>query len=69
MRKDTHNDYVQAGLWKCDKSPTGAHHWIVVSFNQTCKYCGSSRDLDDTKSRFKTVSKFTTGMYAKNNRK
>lgn len=23
-------EYVKSGVWKCLKSPTGAHHWIEL---------------------------------------
>ena len=22
-------EYLDSGSWKCDKSPSGAHHWII----------------------------------------
>jgi len=22
--------YIKSGVWKCSKSPTGAHHWIEL---------------------------------------
>jgi len=33
------------GQWRCSKSPTEAHHWVVVRQNMTCKYCSENRDL------------------------
>jgi hypothetical protein len=39
--------YVKSGVWKCNKSPTGAHHWIELVgtklANQgyfVCVHCG-----------------------------
>jgi len=40
-----YEEYYESGVWKCDKSPTGAHHWIeLTSSNKVkgmwcCKYC------------------------------
>ena len=37
--------YIRSGVWRCDKSPTGAHHWIdakvegAKSGTFVCKYC------------------------------
>jgi len=25
--------------WYCQKSPTGAHHWIIIGYKGRCKYC------------------------------
>ena len=25
--------------WYCQKSPTGAHHWIITPHQGQCKYC------------------------------
>ena len=41
-------NYIANGLWKCDKSPTGAHYWIEVERDGCyglfdCKYCHESR--------------------------
>ena len=37
--------YLEQGRWKCEKSPTGAHHWIefvgVGKFR--CIYCHAIR--------------------------
>ena len=31
--------YLESDVWKCRKSPTGAHHWIVTESKERCKYC------------------------------
>jgi hypothetical protein len=31
-------EYLEGDSWKCSKSPTRAHHWIVGS-ETICKYC------------------------------
>lgn len=46
--------YVREGKWKCSKSPSGAHHWIVsggkveakvVSYPMHCKYCKEKKTI------------------------
>ena len=43
--------YMDSGSWKCDLSPTGAHHWIIAKAksgkDMTCKYCHNIRHLDE----------------------
>ena len=36
-------EYVYSGNWKCDKSPSGAHYWIVSKDHMVCKYCNDNR--------------------------
>ncbi len=31
--------YLQKGEWKCWKSPTGAHYWLLNETYGHCKYC------------------------------
>ena len=31
--------------WYCQKSPTGAHHWIITAHQGQCKYCQAMQDL------------------------
>ena len=38
-------DYIDSGNWKCVKSPTGAHHWIVSQNQMTCRHCKKSRQV------------------------
>lgn len=39
--------YLVSDTWKCGRSPTGAHHWIVDHEGSglfgLCKYCGEWR--------------------------
>jgi len=37
--------YVKSGEWRCDKSPTGAHHWIISDGSQRCVHCGCVKSL------------------------
>lgn len=48
----TYEAYLVSDVWKCGKSPVGAHHWIHITqyleFNQgwfMCKYCGEVKKL------------------------
>jgi len=47
MRYNTqaHDEYIKSGSWKCDKSPTGAHHFIGNQFVLKCKYCGKEKQV------------------------
>lgn len=45
-----HQQYLASGVWKCDKSPTGAHHWIGMDKDGPtgdfyCKYCLDTKRL------------------------
>jgi hypothetical protein len=40
-----HAEYLAEEQWRCSKSPTEAHHWVVVGRRMTCKYCSESRDI------------------------
>ena len=38
--------YVKTGLWKCQDSPSGAHHWVEMKSGTgryRCKWCGATR--------------------------
>ena len=42
--KRSFDNYIKDGSWKCDKSPTGAHHWVAKSYKGgygefKCKWC------------------------------
>lgn len=39
MKVTEDKEFLGSERWKCEKSPSGAHHWIVYSNNQTCRYC------------------------------
>jgi hypothetical protein len=47
MVKNTYSnkDYIDSGKWKCNKSPGGAHHWIIRYDQMTCKYCREIRQI------------------------
>jgi len=48
--KGIYTNYIEDGLWKCDKSPTGAHFWIQIPSKNGngygefwCKWCDKTR--------------------------
>jgi len=38
-----HSAYLESDVWRCNKSPTGAHHWIGIGKQGSgiyyCKWC------------------------------
>jgi hypothetical protein len=40
-------EYIDSGRWKCDESPSGAHHWIIIHDQMTCKHCAENRKVLD----------------------
>lgn len=36
--REDHAEYLKGDSWKCDRSPSGAHHWVIGS-QTICKYC------------------------------
>ena len=34
-----HREYIKSRCWACDKSPTGAHHWVERCGLWICKWC------------------------------
>jgi hypothetical protein len=45
ITSDNH-EFVASDRWKCGKSPSGAHHWIIQKNQMTCKYCELIKSLD-----------------------
>ena len=45
MRAFAEKVYFESGSWKCEKSPSGAHHWFIIHFQMTCRYCGLSKQV------------------------
>ena len=39
-------EYLDSDRWKCEKSPTKAHHWIIAGRKAECKYCLGLRHLN-----------------------
>ena len=40
-----HAKYLAEGQWRCNKSMTGAHCWVVIRQSMTCKHCLVNRGL------------------------
>lgn len=48
--------YLKSEVWKCDESPTGAHHWVEVEKYATrslfvCRYCLDPKEFPTIWSR------------------
>ena len=45
--------YKKSGVWKCEASPTGAHHWIIDKNGHTqyCIYCNETKDVPKIEGR------------------
>jgi hypothetical protein len=43
--KAKEREYIDSGSWRCDKSPSGAHHWIVIGDQMNCKHCNINRQV------------------------
>ena len=37
--------YMKSGVWKCDESPTHAHHWFITGTTEECLHCHVSRNV------------------------
>jgi hypothetical protein len=44
----SNKQYLVSNSWKCDKSPEGAHHWMIDHKQMSCRYCNDSRQVDNT---------------------
>jgi len=47
MSSRDYDEYKESGSWKCQESPTGAHHWIIKDKKAKCDYCSEIRKLDE----------------------
>lgn len=50
---DLYNEYLRGDTWKCEKSPTKAHHWQEANHENEvamfiCKHCEEKRKLPNT---------------------
>lgn len=39
-------EFISSNRWKCEKSPSGAHHWMILSYEMTCKYCNDRKSVN-----------------------
>jgi hypothetical protein len=58
-KESPYQNYLKSGIWKCNKSPSGAHRWIENRSLKddgdtfTCAYCGVDKQFSDwSKSRY-----------------
>ncbi len=45
MKVSQDQEFIDSKRWKCIKSPSGAHHWMIRCGQMTCKHCGENRSL------------------------
>jgi hypothetical protein len=48
MKASGDKEYLTSDRWKCGKSPSGAHYWIIHAYQMTCKYCEESKSANAT---------------------
>jgi hypothetical protein len=46
MKSTGDKEYITSDRWKCEKSPSGAHYWIIYSYEMTCKYCNGNKPIN-----------------------
>ena len=46
MKVSGDKEFIASNRWKCDKSPSEAHYWIIHSYQMTCKYCNFSKPVN-----------------------
>jgi hypothetical protein len=46
MKVSGDKEFIASDRWKCDKSPSEAHYWIIHSYHMTCKYCNFSKPVN-----------------------
>ena len=44
------DEYTLSGRWKCEKSPSGSHYWIITGATQKCKFCKEIREVPVSRS-------------------
>jgi hypothetical protein len=45
MKASENKEFIASDRWKCEKSPSGAHHWIIDCHQMTCKHCSCSKPV------------------------
>jgi hypothetical protein len=46
IKASENKEYIASDRWKCEKSPSGAHYWIIQSYQMTCKYCSYHKEVN-----------------------
>jgi hypothetical protein len=49
MKASGDKEYLASGRWKCEKSPSGAHHWVVQSYEMTCRFCNDIKEINSAR--------------------
>jgi len=49
LRSSQDKEFIISERWKCEKSPSGAHHWIISNHNMICKHCSMCKELDNNR--------------------
>jgi hypothetical protein len=39
MKISDNKEFITSDRWKCNKSPGGAHYWMIQKYEMTCRYC------------------------------
>jgi hypothetical protein len=46
MKVSEDQEFMASDRWKCGKSASGAHYWIIQNHQMTCKYCEYCKQVD-----------------------
>jgi hypothetical protein len=46
MKVSEDKEFITSDRWKCEKSESGAHFWIIQSYEMTCKYCHNTKQVN-----------------------
>jgi hypothetical protein len=46
MKISDNQEFIASARWRCEKSPGGAHHWIINGYQMTCKYCNMTKPVN-----------------------
>ena len=46
MKVSGDREFIASNRWKCEKSPSEAHHWIIHHYEMTCKYCNCVKSIN-----------------------
>ena len=39
------DEYIKSGRWKCEKSQSGSHYWIITGATMNCRFCKEIREV------------------------
>jgi hypothetical protein len=46
MKVSENHEFLVSDRWKCSKSSSGAHHWLIEGGQMTCRYCELNKPVD-----------------------